>query len=310
MILKSLFDSIGTAAGVAWPLFGIIASTLSFIIGGVIALHVGLICCLLFLSVSIPVFYISYNTNKALNEKLQRKFSLNLINFLDAFHQHYLQQNSQKSFLDCLMDWASQQGEDKTIQIKFIHFIQANGLLNNFDGLTLNQQKACLNTIVTTYFNSRSFVNNVPIPPTSDLAKTFFLGFVGAFGSIAGCSAGMMGLLVTIGLTTGFAAIPILGAAVLCISIGSGLISGFFAVQKEIENKAISQVYKNFKRFNNVFRAENYAILPNQTASNDSSDEFHFNRSSASSNTVRFFQEKGEDEELPHSKHPSATLLA
>lgn len=75
--LKSLGDGVGTAAGVAWPIFGVTLGSLGLAIGGISAIILGAISIAVFLLVAIPVTCWSYqNYLKEKNElltKLQEK---------------------------------------------------------------------------------------------------------------------------------------------------------------------------------------------------------------------------------------------
>lgn len=59
-LLKSGFAGIGTASGVAWPFFGLIVSIFVLTTGGGFALALGAVSAVLFVLVSIPVFYWTY----------------------------------------------------------------------------------------------------------------------------------------------------------------------------------------------------------------------------------------------------------
>ncbi|MBA2648650.1 MAG: hypothetical protein H0U75_03445 [Legionella sp.] len=65
-----------------------------------------------------------------------------------------------------------------------------------------------------------------PKAPVGDMLVDAFFGFVGTYGSIAGCSAGVGGVFTGLGLFTSFAAIPVLGWGILGVALIAGILMG------------------------------------------------------------------------------------
>ena len=80
---KPFFEGLGTGSGVAWPLFGILFSTLSIGVGSTFALTLGSICSVLFMLISLPIFYSSYTHSQDEENKLNGKLSA-VLNTLTA----------------------------------------------------------------------------------------------------------------------------------------------------------------------------------------------------------------------------------
>lgn len=124
-VFKPAFDAIGTGAGVAWPLFGILSSALSLGIGGVAMVSLGSICCGLFLIVGIPVFYLSYKKNKLEEMRLNKKLNTHLLNFMERLYRCYIEEATQLDFSSYLRQIDCEgAGEKMTIQALFLEFIK------------------------------------------------------------------------------------------------------------------------------------------------------------------------------------------
>jgi hypothetical protein len=251
-IIRSYFDGVGTGAGVAWPSFGIMASVLSVGVGGTLAITLGTICCLIFLAVSIPVFYLSYKKISLEEKQLNNKVNLKLMTFIDNHYQNYLNtayQDNQR-FPDYLNSWGL--SDPQTMQDNLLAHINNSdvGFFSNYHNFSTTEKKKKLAAFIHAHIAS---IKNIPSPTFNELASTAFLNFVGVFGSIAGCSAGVMGVISGLGIISGFGAIPLVGAAVLMIAIGLGIYSGIYATQSMIEKNKKTKMYKDFKRFNNQF---------------------------------------------------------
>lgn len=79
------------------------------------------------------------------------------------------------------------------------------------------------------------------------------LSFVGVFGSVAGSSSGIFGLISACGLISGFSAIPLLGAMILILAVVIGAYAAVLAIQTSIEKNTKEQVYKTLKIYNQDF---------------------------------------------------------
>ncbi|OEH48642.1 hypothetical protein lpari_00341 [Legionella parisiensis] len=73
--------------------------------------------------------------------------------------------------------------------------------------------------------NNKNILQNVTdkvsrqsVPVSKKMIPAFF-AFIGTFGSIAGCCAGVSGLLTGMGICSSFAAFPLLGCSVLLVAL-------------------------------------------------------------------------------------------
>jgi len=106
-MLKPLSDAIGTAAGVAWPSFGILSAVLALTMGSGTALIFGSIAIGVFACVAIPMVWWSYKSiadqNKENDEKLARvktKTHEFLLNFISVNLKSYILKNSISQYSD------------------------------------------------------------------------------------------------------------------------------------------------------------------------------------------------------------------
>jgi hypothetical protein len=285
--LSSTFGGIGTGAGVAWPLFGIISSALSLGIGGVAAISFGCVCGVLFLAVSIPVFYILYKKSKQEQMKLNEKLNLTFSTFLN------------------IMD--SNSNEYGPLHIKLIHFLKKRHpiLFDNIH-LTKEEKQKILKDIRKNYISCNDIDNYIPPLPASDLRNTAFLSFVAVFGSIAGCIAGLMGVFVIIGVISGFGAVPLLAAFVLATAIGFGIFAAVQNTQSERENHRKIQIHKHFKKFNQDFIEQNRnsnKLTPSVTPKEPSSKVPYQMRGTRFYTHVHHPEHLRHPEDLRHAEH-------
>lgn len=264
-LLKSVFAGIGTGSGVAWPLFGIVSSALSLGIGGTLVISVGSICCVLFLAVSIPVFYIAYKKIMQEERLLNDKLKSNLLNFIDNLHHAYLaDKESNYHFRDYVNTWLMQEkekGGKNNLQIKLIKGIKkfSPNFLRNYDYLSPLEKKKELALIIQHGIDWSDLNEELSSPPKNELLNTAFLSFVGVFGSVAGCSSGFVGVFTAMGLITGFGAIPVLGAIILIAAVGCAAYAAAIAIESDIAKNKKTQIYKNLKAYNKNFAEQNIA---------------------------------------------------
>lgn len=258
-VFKPAFDAIGTGAGVAWPLFGILSSALSLGIGGVAMVSLGSICCGLFLIVGIPVFYLSYKKNKLEEMRLNKKLNTHLLNFMERLYRCYIEEATQLDFSSYLRQIDCEgAGEKMTIQALFLEFIKnnQNDFFYNYHQYTAIEKKEEAEEIIKAFINSADFKENSAVPSMRELLEGAFLNFVGVFGAVAGCSAGVMGVFAGLGLISGLSAIPFLGVAILCAAFVLGVCGAVLSVYSNSEKTQKIQLYKNFKHINDHFDAE------------------------------------------------------
>ena len=253
---RSLFDGIGAGAGVAWPLFGIVSSVLSLGVGGSLAISLGSVCCIVFLAVSIPVFYFAYKKSKEETKQLDEKLTTHLFNFIDTLHKAYLANKTEdESFTDYLNRWLILENEKENknhLQIMLILFIKKNSpsLLNQYHRLPPETKKENLSQLIQNFIGIIDLNGILTKPAKKELLKVAFLNFVGVFGAVAGCSAGLMGVFIAFGITLGFGANPLLGLGILVLALGLASYSAVIATQGNIEKGKKTQIYKNLKSYN------------------------------------------------------------
>jgi hypothetical protein len=237
MLLKPYFDGIGTGAGVAWPLFGIIASAIGLGVGGSLAIILGSTCGLIFFIVAGVTCYISHKKFKDEEKTLKRKLYTNLLLFINNLYVAASKEN--RTFEDYINDWAS----DDLLQVNLVNFIKNNNF--RYAYLSPAEKTAWLDRHIDPFIQSLDIK-----PPVREVLHTGFVSFMGVFGSVAGCSAGMMGVFAGLGAITGFGAFPLLAAVVLILAVGLGIYGARQAINVSIEHHAKKNLYKNFKSFN------------------------------------------------------------
>lgn len=252
---KSIISGIGTAAGVAWPLFGIAFGAVGAAIGGLASLALGGVAIGLFISITAAIFYLSHQ--KAQEE--QQKFKAQL------------QKNEQKlmGFIDeyIKISYINYQSSIQTIPFKTYLALQLEQQLSvtaqDEKQATLHQVLIIIKTITENPDFKRNailpglkqqIINSQPAPYFNTMTPAFF-AFVGTFGSIAGCSAGVSGLLNGLGLFSSFAAFPILGWGILGIAVAMGLFAAgtaFIEARENYRNQLLNQrvktMYQDLKK--------------------------------------------------------------
>ena len=257
---KTISDSVGTGAGVAWPLFGIVSASLSLAVGGTFALILGSICTCLFISIALGVFYLIYQKNKVEELKLDNKSLIYITEFIESFCLSYSKDNDiNNEKLTAFLEVCAIQNEEFLLQIYLLKFIKKSNpsFLINYATRDQNENREILKKIIKE-FNAFPILDKWIIsPPMITLAGGFFLTSTAVFGSVAGTSAGIMGLFISLGFIGGFGSLPVLGGAVILVG---ALAAAYVAVQTTrgmIEKNQKLQVYKSFKHFNHTFSAEN-----------------------------------------------------
>ncbi len=226
--MKPALDGIGTASGVAWPLFGILSSTLSLCIGGTVALILGSICSSVFLLICIPIAYISYCDSKKQQEELRRKkekYENSLLTSLTAFFSlldKYKTLNTTLTLSELLEKKAQELEQESTNEDKlctnFLRYLNSEAVYNLYNPL----EPKLFNRALQKYIN-QFLLNQLNQTPYTDKENTkisvaAFQAFVGAFGTIAGGFAGFTGLLMGLGLMASFSVVPWIGIAIVVIA--------------------------------------------------------------------------------------------
>ncbi|CDZ76543.1 hypothetical protein BN59_00817 [Legionella massiliensis] len=297
-ILKSTFSSIGSAAGVAWPIFGIVSASLGLAGPMVVALGTG--CGLLFVLVSIPVFYILYRNALEERNKIDEKLSRNLLLFLENSHAAYLNnyranRTASPGHFLCSLLLAQADNEQNAIQIKFLEFINKKYpyFLQKYARYDLEQKKEWIGLIIKDFLISTNLDNELDLLDDLEVLKIAALGFIGTFGAVAGCSAGMMGVFVAMGLLAGFGAMPILGFLALAAAVLAGVCTAGISVHIALEKDKKSQLSKDFKKFNRDFVAEFDLTHYQAPQQGDSENEFDMYRAKLRKRIVNPARVKG-----------------
>lgn len=266
-IFKSIINGIGTGAGVAWPLFGIVFNVIGASIGGLFSFTLGGITIGLFMTLSVAIFYLSY-------QKTQEE---------QQHSQALLQKNEQKliEFINeyINMIYKNYQLSSKTMPFKTYLSLQLNQLLL---AIAKDEKKAPLHQALTIIkiridqqlVNEKSILPMIEKKiiqqysvPSSNVIVPIFYAFVGTFGSIAGCSAGISGLLTGLGLFSSFAAFPIIGWGILGFAFSMGIFAAnnaYIEAQETYKNNLLNQTVKTmYQQLKNQVFILSFPLLQN-----------------------------------------------
>jgi hypothetical protein len=283
-IFKSSRDAIGTAAGVAWPTFGIIFNTLGLAMGGVSAIALGSVSLGLFLIVALPIAVWSYKNyfqeRRALQFNLERERRIineillfYLLNATKNYHtkdkrlgislyyrEPLIQKLKEKIFHDTrpMLLKKNPLFEENINEMlnNFVDIVIREKILISNDSSKIKQLKSCLNRFI----KKNEKLIHFEKPPLISLIKTGTMCFTASFGSIAGCMAGLLGLLIGLGLVAGLAAVPIVGWASLGVALIFGLATAAHSVQNFRKKYKKNQVISFYKEIGNHFKNTNIII--------------------------------------------------
>ncbi|MDP3267417.1 MAG: hypothetical protein Q8M40_00065 [Legionella sp.] len=233
-LFKSSVNGIGTGAGVAWPLFGIVFGAIGGTIGSPVSLLLGLGSILLFLTVTLSVAYFSYKDAKNAQKDAQNSINKNQNKLLERIETYLalLKKNGVEHIQE---------------QIK-ANFEKINR--SNPQSAVIPLLIALKNYTINDFIKELSVkVSQAPISSSTLVIKGFF-GFVGTFGSIAGCSAGVAGLLTGLGLFSSFAAFPVTGFCLLGAAIFLGVVAARRAVTEYKRESAHQEMNIQIKNIN------------------------------------------------------------
>ncbi|MFJ1269308.1 hypothetical protein ACD661_12140 [Legionella lytica] len=265
---RSIINGVGTGAGVAWPLYGITFSVVGASMGGLLSFTLGGLATTLFLTVSTAIFYLSYE--QALEE--QQKFHLllqkneqKLLEFIKEYittmDKNYQLTDRKMSFESYLLLQLNQQIVDKNDKQSPLN--QSLSIIKIMIEQQLFKEKSILSLI------EKELVKSCSIP-FSKAGPPMFFAFVGTFGSIAGCSAGLSGLLAGLGLFSSFAAFPLLGWGVLATAASMGVFAANHALvesqknyKNELLNQTIKTMYQHLKNHVYLWAAKVNSNIPN-----------------------------------------------
>lgn len=287
--LKSLCDGVGTGAGVAWPSFGIISGAIGT--AGLVTADVilGSISAGLFLGIVVPICYWSYHQNKKQHAELDsdtkthednltktilsylltqvRKilFERNCRN-LPARHQEVITDLKAKIVADLALPNLASEMElflNKLLMGNFLsNFIQTlmsdSAIAPDF---TVNPSQANI-TQLENYIklNCVRSIQFTPSPLNASISfQTKVSSFAGGFGSLAGCSAGSMGLLHTLGFIPTLSCIPFVGWGILASAVVVGILCAIISVSNV---KSLDRKIKHIKNFDKINdKVENLVFL-------------------------------------------------
>lgn len=247
--IKSVLDAVGSSGGVAWSIFNTLFATLGLATGGGITGLIGLLSCILFLVVGIPTFYFSYQEEKQNSEELKQLLEQRMY-IVSAYLGAYVQ--------GILKQYYAENKDHNFEKDEFIFYLQntivKDGKLDRLERfffgkkllLNISSNESLLEQIFFAMREKKPFIIDEDgqifqftqliskkSPPATYLLIKGFRGFIGGFGTIAGGSGGFAGLLIGLGLFSGFSAFPLVGL----ISLGSSLVIGA-AVAGEVIDQA------------------------------------------------------------------------
>jgi len=196
-------------------------------IGGGLSVALGITSISLFFAVSIPIVYFSYQEMKINEnqfqkqlEKNKQKLLLDIANYRQSIYKSYLIQKLDIDFNSYFEDIVIKDFNDIAKKGKNTPLYQILYLLHEQKNNLINYE---------VLFEQISLTEPTKPLPWYEISISSFLAFVGTFGSIAGCSAGVSGLLTGMGILSSLAAFPILGWSIIGAAVFVGIISAVSA---------------------------------------------------------------------------------
>jgi hypothetical protein len=268
-ILKPIGDGLGTAAGVAWPTFGLISGALSMTIAGPAAIVLGAITAAVYVMVAIPVMIWSFRETSLENNKLiiksqkqTNKLEKNLRDYLailvrECRHEAeiaHLQHGASAAAVKFML-LKTQSGSDTMVNddVKCaLKWLLKHKKCDEMIAAEINAQNKQLLADITKELTTANAVKSgfKYKPSISHHIKTGIKHFASGFGALAGCSAGTVGMLLGIGLLTTGGAMPL----VCWILFGASLLFGIavgtvWAIRERMREKEL-QTLQHFKAIN------------------------------------------------------------
>lgn len=249
-VIKSFLDGVGSGAGVAWPLFGILTSSVGLAAGSAWVIAAGSVSGLLFCGISAAIFYFSYtsacNKNKSLLNKVEmaqrsfeRVFSSYLLGIINDCECASVIDNKKEHVVNYILktlrsDFSNHKSSLVQVLLKQLEKKEVICLLGQFvlqkkHALGINNDFLLLMRLFTQAICQEMSKRRLGF---FSLFQPGFIGAVGAFGAIAGCSAGFVGMLSGVGIFGGFAAFPLLGCATLVFALGIAITVGLDSVKR------------------------------------------------------------------------------
>ncbi|MBA2657220.1 MAG: hypothetical protein H0U70_09625 [Tatlockia sp.] len=247
---RTIADGIGTAAGVACPFFGIISASLSLKIGGSFAIILGSCSLILFAAIAVSVFLIAYFKNQADETELNKKVLLNTSEFIDNLCI------LKKSGIDC-----TELLKSDSLPYDLFCFIENNypSFLPKYLSISEDKNSKIISTILNEYYLSSDLDKKIKPVSTPELIKVFFINSAAIFGTIAGSSAGLMGIAMGLGFLSGFGAIPAVGVGIIILATIAAVAVASQAIEATIKTNQKTQLYKGLKQSNRSLNNLNLA---------------------------------------------------
>lgn len=286
--LKSLGDGIGTAAGVAWPTFGIVYGSLGLTHGVTTkAIALASLAGFLFIAILLPVSIWSYKNNQLEKIELQRSASEESEKIVEALLDYlYLTFLRLRHFanideltsISSLMQYLKMTvyADLNKNNVSVNSRVMLNNILNQDDfifnfirrvNIKILQNKTPVqkfeNCVSNGRYNSfkqdvinivkQSYDVNENRPSTTKYLKHGIFSFFSAFGSIAGCSAGVFGLLTSLGIFAGFSAIPVAGWSLLFSAIVFGIVVAGITIYMANDKCKYKSMHRHYKELHDEF---------------------------------------------------------
>jgi|GEM_PF-5322429 len=250
--LKTSLDAAGAGGGVTWSTYGILFATMSMAAGGVLSLATGFAFISLFSVISAVILYYSYQSLKKSEQKIAKKtqeinikLKEEVTVYLKNIHDNFFKKNPEKTTKNFLLHLQDQLEQE---EIKF-----RNNNRNSLANLLLFLKYELNNNdwLKSRFEEIVPFEIKVSLEKKAPFTKLFIAGFTGfmtGFGTVAGGSAGIGGLLGGMGLFAGFGSIPILGWSLLGLAFILGTIIAVRLIQKaknDYQLQKTNKVYEN-----------------------------------------------------------------
>lgn len=255
--LKSASEGVGTAAGVAWPSFAIVFGSLGLMGASTVGITLGSIFGGIFFLVGLPVAYWSYVDAYRHYQKINQTIEEQEDQFNEQVYQYLLtiikELFLKKKYANTVagkkelysdfrrkiqIDLSKPYPDEFIIVLRNLYNnVKKNNVLKKYF-LSLNiSERGLVNIDDTNKVFIKDGIKSVrdqsihfvyDSPPIRQQIKSAVTGFAGSFGSVAGCSAGSLGLLTALGVFPGFAAVPVVGWAVLAVAFVFGvMVAGY-----------------------------------------------------------------------------------
>lgn len=208
-------------------------------------------CCFLFLSIFLIVSYLSIRKNKRDKNKLEDKLTTQVCSFVNSLYQNYNVEPGGLDFREYIETWISSQSQNNAPHIALMTYILVNypQYFNQYKDLSEAQRKYQVSAISVSFIHSGKQLS-LHYPTTQESFWIFVLNFCAMFGSVAGCSAGLLNLVSGMGASVGGGALPFLGGLVFVVAVGMGIYGGLRGLLSNRESHAMSHFEKDLKSIN------------------------------------------------------------